>query len=165
MDLLEAYKLLYKDSKHVPILEIIGDGPQENMLINWVKENNLTQSINFRGRITDESILIKYFQNALACISPKQAGLSVIKSLGYGVPFITSKYPITGGEYTAIIEGATGFFYDGSVENLKEVILNNVIENENLDDNFISCYEYYRRFRSPKLWVENFIKAIHYTLK
>ena len=94
----------------MPNLNIIGDGPELAKLNNWVNENNLDDIVRFHGRIVDSDVIEVFFRKSYACISPNQAGLSVIESMAYGVPFITSKYPITGGEYNAIIEGANGFF-------------------------------------------------------
>lgn len=167
MILLESYKLLKSKSKgNLPNLNIIGDGPELAKLNNWVNENNLDDIVRFHGRIVDSDVIEVFFRKSYACISPNQAGLSVIESMAYGVPFITSKYPITGGEYNAIIEGANGFFYDGSVNGLAQ-ILDDIMNTNNLDLDLYSnnCLEYYNRFRSPELWVNQMLKAIDYVKK
>jgi glycosyltransferase involved in cell wall biosynthesis len=165
MVLLKAYKQLNSKSKEtLPKLNIVGDGPELKKLNNWVTENNLADKVKFHGRITDSNLIEDFFNKSYACISPNQAGLSVIESMAYGVPYVTSKYPITGGEYNAIIEGANGFFYDGTVNGLTQT-LNDIININDLDLKFYcnNCLEYYKRFRSPELWVNQMLKAINYT--
>jgi hypothetical protein len=105
-----------------------------------------------------------YFSRALCCVSPGQAGLSVQKSFSYGVPFITSYYPVSGGEFTSIMEGVTGFYYDGSVNDLA-VTIKKAIGHPELANIFENCSEFYQRFRSPKLWVKGFTDALQYVLK
>src|SRR5690606_36609523 len=107
--LLEAFRNLINSYEGTLMLDVIGDGPELGSLKMWVERNGIKNKVNFHGKITNEKELKPYFQNAIACVSPFQAGLSVIKSLAYGVPFVTTKFPITGGEYTSIIEGVTGF--------------------------------------------------------
>jgi glycosyltransferase involved in cell wall biosynthesis len=163
--LLKSYKQLKSKCKgSLPTLNIVGDGPELKSLINWVNENKLDDLIKFHGRITDSDLIEGFFRRSFACISPNQAGLSVIESMAYGVPFVTSKYPISGGEYNAIIEGANGFFYDGTEVGLTQ-ILEDIINTNKVDLEFYfnNCLEYYKRFRSPELWVKQMLKAINYT--
>lgn len=162
--LLKAYKTLKeRRGTELPKLNILGDGPEFQSLRNWVKLNELDAQIKFYGRVTDKNEIEKYFSKAIACISPRQAGLSVVESMAYGVPFVTSKYPITGGEYTAIVEGANGYFFDGSVKGLVKT-LENIIESANQFNLNQNCIEYYNRFRSPELWVNQVLKALDFVL-
>jgi glycosyltransferase involved in cell wall biosynthesis len=163
--LLKSYKQLKSKCKgSLPTLNIVGDGPELKSLINWVNENKLDDLIKFHGRITDSDLIEGFFRRSFACISPNQAGLSVIESMAYGVPFVTSKYPISGGEYNAIIEGANGFFFDGTVNGLTQVLEDIINTNKvDLDFYFNNCLAFYKRFRSPELWVSQMLKAINYT--
>lgn len=74
-------------------------------------KNNMVGLIVFHGAIYDENVLAERFAQALLCISPTQGGLSVPKSMGYGVPFVTRKDSITGGEIYHITPGVNGIMY------------------------------------------------------
>jgi glycosyltransferase involved in cell wall biosynthesis len=161
--LLDAYRMLLEGKPDLPILNIIGDGPERPALESWIDREGLSRKICLLGSITDESTLRPYFSKAICCVSPGQAGLSVQKSFSYGVPFITSYYPISGGEFSSIVEGVTGYYYEGTVEGLANKI-NAVISDPNLDEVIENCNMFYHRFRSPKLWVKGFSDAIEFVL-
>lgn len=161
--LLEAYLELLRRNSKLPVLNIIGDGAEKAVIENWINKNNLANQVYLLGRITDEVQLSRYFSRAICCVSPGQAGLSVQKSFSYGVPFITSYYPISGGEFTSIIEGVTGYYFDGTIYDLAKTI-DKVINDSKLDEVIENCRVFYEHFRSPKLWVKGFSDAIQYAL-
>lgn len=102
-------------------LIIVGDGECKSELESYVMQNNLTNNVKFTGAIFDEKVLANYFAKALLCISPTQGGLSCPKSMGYGVPFVTRKNAITGGEIYHITPGVNGIMYDND-EDLASII-------------------------------------------
>lgn len=161
--LLAAYKKGLHEYVQLPILNIIGDGPHKDYIESWILKHNFGEKIKVLGEITEESLLKPYFDHALCCVSPGQAGLSVQKAFSYGVPFITSYYPISGGEFTSIIDGVTGFFYDGTINGLLEKLIE-VVEHINLDMINENCKVYHNRFRSPKVWTDGFCRAIEYAI-
>lgn len=111
--LIESYKeAISLDHDDSPNLIIVGDGEMRPFLESFIKNNNLENKIQLRGSIFDESILAEEFKKALLCISPTQGGLSAPKSMGYGVPFVTRKDAITGGEIYHINSGINGIMYD-----------------------------------------------------
>lgn len=67
-------------------LRIVGAGSEREVLEQYVKDNGLQDNVAFHGAIYDEKEILKIFQQSLLCFSPTQAGLSVPKSMGYGVP-------------------------------------------------------------------------------
>lgn len=118
--LLNAYLGAYYKNMNIPKLIIIGEGAEKPVILDWIKKNNLENKILLAGGIYDDEILADYFASAIICISPDQAGLSVLKSMGYGVPYITHKDAITGGEIFNIHSGIDGLLMNdfGELESL-----------------------------------------------
>lgn len=162
--LLESFKLAKKQNDMIPILNIIGDGDEFENIKKWIVENNFEESIYLRGKIFDENQLCHYFSKAIACISPGQAGLSVLKSMGYGVPFITKKNAITGGEIFNIENGINGVLYENNDE-LKNLIL----DISNNRDKYIEmgkkAKDYYDACRKPEDMAAGLIGAIEFVGK
>lgn len=161
--LLDAYKAAKKKNSCLLPLYIIGGGDELPSISKWIKENNLNDSVFLEGPIYDEKTLSRYFLNARACISPNQAGLSVQKSLGYGVPFITKETAITGGEIFDIINDKTGILYKDDSD-LVSILLD-------INDNSNRYYEmgqngkkFYNENRTIKIMAQGAIDAINYVL-
>ena len=79
-ELLKTYALVYdKYKERTPFLLIIGDGPEKNKINNFIIKNNLSHKIKLFGAIYDEEKVEEFFSRSLICVSPDQAGLSVLK--------------------------------------------------------------------------------------
>lgn len=75
------------NSVHADIkLHIVGEGDQKEALMNLTTKLGINSNVLFYGALYDEIKISKLFSQSIICISPTQAGLSVPKSLGYGVP-------------------------------------------------------------------------------
>lgn len=159
--LLEAYKIGLKRGILLPTLNIIGDGPYKGEIENWINENNFQSNIILLGQIINENELKYYFDRSICCISPGQAGLSVQKSFAYGVPFLTSNHPFSGGEFTSIVENVTGFFYNGRTDDLLNK-MQSILLNPKLGIISENCKFFYDRFRSGDVWSHGFCSAIDY---
>ena len=163
IDLLEAYYEAYKIVPTIPCLNIIGKGEEYDNIQQWIKGKNLESKIVLLGPIYDDSKKEMYFKKALATISPNQAGLSVLESMGYGTPFVTSKDAITGGERFNIQDGKTGVLYDS-----KSDLVNVIIDIANNPQKYIEMGEcaakYYRKNRTPQKMVQGFVDAINYVM-
>lgn len=161
-DLLQAYLKYKNKNKNIADLIIVGDGEERENIIKWINNNNLEHKIFLKGQINDQNTLRLLYQDAIACISPGQAGLTVLNSFAYGVPFITTKDAITGGEIFNIIDQETGIFYDGSINNLAE-ILGQLNHNTDLV-NILSknAQNHYFNYRTIDNMVNGFIDAINF---
>ena len=162
--LIDSYYKALQDRPNLPSLIIIGDGDQKGILMDKVKQLGVDHKIFFLGAVNDDSVLRKYFSNALACISPNQAGLSVLKSMGYGVPYITAKGAITGGEIFNIVNDETGVLLDDL--NCMDRILIDI--NDNTEKYILmgeNAKNYYLRERTPQQMVKGFIDAIEFVMK
>lgn len=90
-------------------LVLVGDGPERKRLESLVREMGLSASVELKGSINDPGELGCYYREALAAISLNQAGLSVLQSMGFGVPFVTLRTAVSGGETSNIVDGVNGF--------------------------------------------------------
>ena len=163
-DLLEAYKEASKKLEKKFILNIIGDGDEYQNIKQWIESNGFENSINLVGPLFDPEKLEPYFRKAFACISPGQAGLSVLTSMGYGTPFVTTRDAITGGEIFNIDNGKTGILYD-KPEELKDIIFdisNNIPKYIQMGK---EARSYYLENRRPDQMANAIIDAIEFVLR
>ncbi|HAS6628211.1 glycosyltransferase family 4 protein [Vibrio parahaemolyticus] len=117
-ELIDAYSRYVLNSKYnIFNLIIIGDGAYKETLRRLILEKGLSDKVEMVGAISSESEKVKYFKRAVACVSPRQAGLSILESFSYGVPFICYKNAISGGEHFNIDNGKNGFL----VKNVNEL--------------------------------------------
>ena len=158
--LLDVYKKL-RYSCNLPLLNIIGRGADYDAIDQWIQDNSMQDLIILRGAIYDIKEKAKYFAQALACISPKQAGLTVLESMGYGVPFVSSKNAITGGELFNVHNGIDGVVMESEDE--LAAVVKDISENP---DKYITmgkkAKEFYDNYRTPKHMAQGLWDAIQY---
>ncbi len=162
--LLDNYLKAYLIEQNIPQLDIIGDGEEFNNIKSWISSNGLNEKIFLHGAIYKEPLLKEFFINAIACISPGQAGLSVLKSMGYGVPFITMKDAITGGERFNIENNVTGILYAEESE-LADIIIDIHKNYEKYLELGDKAKGFYESFRKPTDMAQGIINAVEYVLK
>lgn len=161
--LLNSYKEVYSQNKALPNLNIVGGGAEYDEIKAWISDNGLENKINLVGPVYDIQKKKEFFERAYACISPSQAGLSVLESMGYGVPFVTSRNAFTGGEIFNIQNEVTGILMDNE-EDLPRV-LSDIATNP---DKFVQLGENAKRFyaenRTPEMMAKGISDAIEFTL-
>src|SRR5699024_7827022 len=99
------------------------------------------------------------FSKAYCVISPRQAGLSVVESFSYGVPFVTSSHAVTGGEAFSVIDGETGVVFK-DINQLSDIIVSFVDgrrSSRQLGKNAFTIYNSSLRF---DLYVKRFKKFL-----
>lgn len=164
--LLDAYKEAYSINKMIVPLNIVGGGKPLQEVKDWVTGNRLDDVIRVLGPIYDNEKKSEIFLRSIACISPKQAGLSVLESMGYGVPFITDRNAITGGEAFNIIDGDNGLrIKDIDVVKLKELILDISSNKQKYLQMGERAYEYYWTYCKPSDMAQGQLDAIDYVMK
>ena len=162
--LIESFKnAVIKTGSNVK-LTIVGNGEMRNDLENYVKCNNLDNSVEFTGAIFDEKVLATHFQKALLCISPTQGGLSCPKSMGYGVPFVCRRDAITGGEIHHMTDGENGIMYDNNSD-LDDLLIDAINNPSKYIEMGIKARHYYYNNATPKHMAQGVINAIEFTLK
>ena len=141
-------------------LSIIGEGATKRKLETLVDDLKLSDRVIFEGKITDTNILLSYYAEAIVAVSYGQAGLSALQSLGFGVPFITKKDAISGGEITNIIDGYNGYLCDGTLSDLEKKLLelcDNIDKAREMGKN---AFDYYSRYCTIENMAKGFKAAI-----
>jgi glycosyltransferase involved in cell wall biosynthesis len=161
--LLDAY-LKLRNLETLPPLCIIGKGPDSEPIRQWIADNNMERLVKMKGAIYDIDEKAKYFAKAYASISPQQAGLSVLESMGYGVPFVTSRNAITGGEILNIHNGIDGVVMDNEKQ-LPDVIRDISENKEKYIEMGRKAQEYYNENRTPQHMANGMWNAVKYALE
>lgn len=162
--LLEAYWSAYQKNNNIPNLILIGDGTERENIEKWISKYGLNEKIKLTGGIYNDEELVSYFEKAIMCISPDQAGLSVLKSMGYGVPYVTHKNAITGGEIFNIKNGVNGILMD-SFDELETIILESSSDISKFMKMGHNAEKYYYENRTVEMMVDGFIQSINYVME
>jgi glycosyltransferase involved in cell wall biosynthesis len=110
--LVKAFSQILADIPNDIKLCFVGDGIEKEKIELLVSELGILSRVEFLGRVNDPEKLSEIYQEAIFTVSYGQAGLSVLQSLGFGVPYITSLKAISGGEISNIQQGLNGYFCD-----------------------------------------------------
>lgn len=127
--LIEAHSRLIKNNANVKLI-IIGRGPEEENLKRRVLDLDIKSSVLFQGSIYDQNQLAPWFLSAGVFCYPRNIGLSILHSFGYGLPVVTSDdLSAQNPEVEALRNEKNGFYYqDGNIEDLVlklKLLLNN----------------------------------------
>jgi glycosyltransferase involved in cell wall biosynthesis len=158
--LLSAYADACKKYPNIYKLTIVGDG-DISYYMQMVGDLHIDGKIEFTGGIYDAKPLSEQFLKSVLCISPNQAGLTVLISLGYGVPFVTSSDALTGGERLNVIEGQTGFYCD-TQEAITKIMIDSYQNPEKYREIGKNAYDYYWKNRTPERMAQGIIDAVRY---
>lgn len=143
-------------------LKIIGDGEDYNLASDLIKSLNISNRVQLEGRITETKELENYYRKAICSVSYGQAGLGVLQSLGYGVPFITSKNAISGGEISNILHEVNGILCEPSQNSLEDFIVklsNDLNWSKSLGKN---AFEHYSQKSTIEHMASKFSKVIEF---
>lgn len=161
--LVEAFSKLSNEIDPNIELVLVGSGNCEKEVSRYVLEKNLTEKVKFAGRISDDDLLKDYYKQAIISVSLGQAGLSILQSFGFGVPFMTLVNSISGGEKYNIINGKNGILCEENicsiVTELKKVC-NDIDYARRLGEN---AYQYYDTYCTIQNMAQGFKDAIEGT--
>ncbi|WP_051107208.1 glycosyltransferase [Niabella aurantiaca] len=163
--LLEAYSILFKKYQTLPGLNIIGDGPELSKIKKYIEMNGLSNAVTLHGSIYDRNRIAQYYDESIACISPNQAGLSVLNSMGNATIFLTSKDAITGGEIFNISDKETGLFFDGTVNSLVEKMEWIFLNKEKALEICQNAKVFYLENRLPQMMAQSIVDAVFFALR
>lgn len=161
LSILEEYLFAYRIEPNIPDFNLVGGGDDLQLVKEWVETHNLEHKVHVLGPIYDAEKKQRLFARAYATISPNQAGLSVLESMGYGVPFVTMSNAITGGEILNIADKVNGVLL-ANIEQLRAVILE-IQKNPELYIGYGEAAKlFYDKNRQPKHMASGLINAIEY---
>jgi len=160
IELLEAFSIIIHKIPNGVSLAFVGDGPELAMLQDKADHLGLAKRVNFLGRKNSTNELKPLYNRALCSISYGQAGLSVLQSMGFGVPFVTLKDAISGGEITNIRHRHNGILLDPSPEHLCQMLIE-ICNNENYARSLgFNAYQHYQEHCKLEHMVKGFVEAI-----
>ncbi|CAA0120739.1 Alpha-monoglucosyldiacylglycerol synthase [BD1-7 clade bacterium] len=162
-DLLGAFREFIASGSNARIkrLVIIGNGDQKKFVETYLAENGMEANVHLVGEVQNDVEKQRYFESAVACISPKQAGLSVLESFSYGVPFIAYEDAISGGEHLNIENGVNGFLVQGQRQLVEKMSALDSSE-EMARSIGTNAHNFYQNSRSISHMVDGFLDAFDY---
>lgn len=162
--LIKSFKNILNSIDENINLVLIGDGDEKIEIEKLINNLNLKNRIILTGKINEPDRLREFYKEAIVSVSYGQAGLSVLQSLGFGVPFITHADAISGGEKYNIIHNKNGFFCKSQLE-LEDYLVQlctNIDKARSMGEN---AYKYYSNNCTIEIMAQGFIDAIEYVSK
>jgi glycosyltransferase involved in cell wall biosynthesis len=105
-------------------LVFVGEGPLRLSLEQESVRAGLANRVRFLGHVSDPEELQSIYANAIASVSPGYAGLSLIQSLGFGIPMIIARDEPHAPEIEAAVEGENAmYFQQDTPAALKDLLL------------------------------------------
>jgi glycosyltransferase involved in cell wall biosynthesis len=93
-------------------LIIVGKGPDTERCQVLARELGIDAQVDFAGHIGDVEVLRRLYHRSIASLSPGYVGLSLIQSLGFGVPMIISREEPHAPELEAVNERVNALFFE-----------------------------------------------------
>lgn len=149
------------DSSNIKLF-IIGEGSENQKLLDLISFFNLNDRVFLLGKIEDISQLKCYYNRAIASISFGQAGLAVLQSMAYGVPFVTKQNAITGGEKFNIIHDHNGILCSDNPEELEATMKKLIHDPAFAKKLGYNAFAHYRDYASIDGMAKTFSLALNY---
>lgn len=144
-------------------LVLVGDGPERSKLKSLIKDLKLGERLWMPGRVNNPDDLIAYYARALVSVSLNQAGLSVLQSMGFGVPFLTLTCAISGGEIYNITDRVNGFVVDDNDTAIAEVFQSLANDPALAARTGAAAQKHYLRYATIENYAQGFFDAIERT--
>jgi len=158
--LIKSFDKVLQISGDELFLVLIGEGSEKQRLVDLAMDIGVSSNIKFIGQVNDQNVLSYYYQYAIASVSFGQAGLAVLQSMAFGVPFITKKNAISGGEIKNIQHNVNGLLCEDSEDSLSDNMLRLLEEPELAKRLGLSAFEHYEQKCSISSMANGFVLAI-----
>ncbi len=152
--------------EHLPLnikLILIGDGPERENIVRIIHNLKLEEKVQLFKQINDNIILRRFYDLAIVSVSLSQAGLSVLQSMGYGVPFFTIKGSISGGETYNIINDVNGILVDDDDTSIMKSLIEITTNKLKAAELGRAAYEHYKNYATIEKYAQSFFDVIEGT--
>ena len=122
-DLIVAVQHLPLEIKDEIKIDIYGDGPYQNQLMEKIKKYQLEDCFSFKGNQSNLNQIFSQYDYMLQPTHMECFSLSILESLAANVPVITTN---VGGNEEAVINGTNGYIFKAKDSNALSAILKEV---------------------------------------
>jgi len=154
-DLLKALYLLEGTILNSIMVDIFGDGPYKNELMQLQKDYGLENIVNFKGNSPKLNELFYQYHYLLQPTYMECFSLSILESLACNVPVITTT---VGGNPEIIIDGVNGYLFKPKDIKALAQIIQKIVTNEMAISNEV--YSNIEKNFTLKLMVQNHLKLV-----
>ena len=156
LDLINAYQMLSDSGKKKAIIDIYGDGPQREELIQLIQNYQLESFINLKGNIKEIHEKYAEYDYLIHPSHSETFCYAVVEALLADIPVITTHG--AGNILNLIVNGKNGYLYPiGDVQKLTSIMQKVIDEQIMLK---IDNRKYYATIFSTEQMVENYIKIL-----
>ncbi len=142
-------------------LDVIGDGQERNKLERMVQNLNLSKFVNFHGHISESCTKADVIKGSFLSVSPGQAGLSILESMSYGIPFLTSRNAISGGEIKNISDCYNGYLVDDYKDPIELALkMIKIKQDENIEQVSMNAHDYFTRYANGHDMTKRFLDIV-----
>jgi glycosyltransferase involved in cell wall biosynthesis len=119
--LLEAVELLVNEDHLDVELEIVGDGPDWDRVLQHIEQRGLGSRVRMIGRRSGEDLVEAYDRADIFVMtsSSESFGMVLVEAMARGIPVIA---PDIAGVRDVVIDGETGLLVDHSAESIRGAV-------------------------------------------
>jgi glycosyltransferase involved in cell wall biosynthesis len=119
----EAFAKAVPDLPEEVVLHVVGTGPQEPELREYIAAAGLAGRVRLHGWVSDLGRLAPILERCCALLSPGYVGLNAIQSLAFGAPVLTARDEPHAPEIDALGAANSRLFASDDVEACREAIV------------------------------------------
>lgn len=126
-DLIKAVHILPEDLKSDLRIDVYGDGPYKEELLQLVLKYNLEPNINFKGSHSNVNELYQHYDYLIQPSHMECFSLSILESLAANVPVITT--PV-GGNTEVVTNNKNGFIFEAKDSKALSILLTQIMQGD-----------------------------------
>jgi glycosyltransferase involved in cell wall biosynthesis len=158
--IIKAFALLPEQLRSKCNIVFLGDGEIKANLVKIAEALGVYHLCQFVPGTYDKSIVKKYFDNAIAYVSPGHVGLGILHAFAYGVPVITRKRALHAPEVGNVSDQVNGYLVDDSDQAVMEAMKSYLIHNDIHRRHCAAAFKRYAEQRTMPQMINRFIEAL-----